>query len=126
MFGEKAFSLLYADGYLAGVIGWQVENLITSIDELWLDKGLDQNEAISTLIAHVEEASRQLQVEAAFVFVQPNIADNSKIWLAMNFQICTPEYLETHDWQDAASAKMKPGTVLFFKQLRADRVLRPI
>jgi len=37
-----------------------------------------------------------------------------------------PLDLEVLAWQEAAMESMQPGSILFFKKLRPDRVLRPI
>ncbi len=125
-FGEKAFSLLYAGDYLVGLVSWQIENLVACIDDILLLDELNLTEAIILLVTHVEKAARELQAEAAFVFTPAEIAGNTKIWRALDFQVCTPENLENGYWKDAICRQNRPDSVLFFKQLRADRVLRPI
>lgn len=125
-FGEKAFSLLYAGDILVGLVSWQIENLVACIDEILLVKELNLVEAIILLVKHVENAARELQAEAAFVFAPLEMAENTKIWRALDFQLCTPESLENGYWKEAVCRQITPDNVLFFKQLRADRVLRPI
>lgn len=125
-FGEKAFSLLYAGDHLVGLISWQVENLVACIDEILLVKELNLVEAIILLVTHVENSARELQAEAAFVFTPLDIAEEAKIWRALDFNLCTPESLDNGYWKEAVYRNDTPEMVIFFKQLRADRVLRPI
>jgi dephospho-CoA kinase len=47
-------------------------------------------------------------------------------WESLGYQKRTPETLGVQAWQDAANESKPPCTVLMFKQLRTDRVLRPI
>jgi hypothetical protein len=44
----------------------------------------------------------------------------------MGYENRTPQSLEVQAWQEAALESMPFGTLMFFKQLRQDRVLRPI
>jgi len=109
-FGEKAFLLLLRDGEIAGIAGWQVENLVTRIDELYFVPGLALDEAIPALMEEVETASTELQSEACAVGYRPQ----------------TVQGLGVRAWQEAALESMPRGASLWFKQLRADRVLRPL
>jgi len=43
----------------------------------------------------------------------------------MSYERCTPQTLTVLAWQEAANESMPEDSVLMFKQLRAERVLRP-
>lgn len=126
VFGEKAFLLLRLDGQLKGLIGWQVENLVARTTDIHLDPALQLNEAIPVLIQEMERASSDLQCEASLVFVPPSLARHDGLWRNLGYQRTTPDALEVQAWQDAARESMPEGSVLLFKKLREDRVLRPI
>ena len=126
LFGEKAFMLLYVDGQLVGVVGWQVENLVSRVDEVWLEDGLNQADALKVLMESIEKASKELQAEALLVFVDPEQAADTKLWQPLDYRIHTIEQLEIDAWKQAARESQPPDTLIFFKQLRVDRVLRPI
>lgn len=125
-FGEKAFLLLRLDEQLKGLIGWQVENLVSRTTDIHLDPALPVNETIPALIQEMERASSDLQCEASLVFVTPSLARHDGLWRNLGYLRTTPEALEVQAWQDAARESMPPGSVLLFKKLREDRVLRPI
>lgn len=125
-FGEKAFMLLQADDVMVGIAGWQVENLVTCVDEILLAGGLEVGTAIKILMEEIEKDSIQLQAEAALVIAQPNISAEENTWNALGYKLQTTDSLKVAAWQEAATQSMRPGTVLLFKQLRLDRVLRPI
>ena len=125
-FGEKAFLLLRLGKEVAGILGWQVENLITRVDDVILKDGLSPSKGLKMLIETVEEASRELQSEAALLFLSPAIAQHEKVWKDWGYRARTVKDLEVRAWQNAAIESMPPGTVLFFKRLREHRVLRPI
>lgn len=126
MFGEKAFLLLQASDNFLGVVGWQVENLIARTTDILIDPYLKLEDALPPLIQEMEQASRVLQCEASLVFLSPEMAKNEPLWRALGYERRTPASLGVLAWQEAAQESMPPEAVMLFKQLRVDRVLRPI
>lgn len=125
-FGDKAYMLLQMDGQVVGVAGWQVENLVTRTTDIFLEDGLDVSKALDTLIKGVESASGELQSEASLIFPLDNLAAQDVIWQKLGYEKRTPDSLGVQAWQEAAEEAAPAGSLLFFKQLRQDRVLRPI
>lgn len=125
-FGDKAYMLLQQDGRLAGVAGWQVENLVTCTTDIFLEETLDVQKALDILIKEVERASSELQSEASLVFIMNDLSKQESIWKQMGYDKRTSETLGVQAWQDAAAETNAAGSVMLFKQLRQDRVLRPI
>ncbi|MDF1499926.1 MAG: dephospho-CoA kinase [Anaerolineales bacterium] len=125
-FGEKAFLLLLRDSEIAGIAGWQVENLVTRIDELYFAQGVQLNEAIPSLMQEVETASTELQSEASLLFLPPYLAQHVGAWRSAGYRPQTVQGLGVRAWQEAALDSMPRGASLWFKQLREDRVLRPL
>jgi len=125
-FGDKAFLLLQLDSQVVGLAGWQVENLVARTTDLFIEPAHLSDKALESLISEVEQASHDLQCEASLVFLQPELASLEAAWESLGYQKRTPETLGVQAWQDAANESRPPGTVLMFKQLRTDRVLRPI
>ena len=125
-FGDKAYMLLHMDGQAVGVAGWQVENLVTRTTDIYIEDNLDPNRALDTLIKGVEAASGELQSEASLMFVLEPLAGQEALWQKLGYDKRTPDGLGVQAWQEAALEAAPAGSVLFFKQLRQDRVLRPI
>lgn len=125
-FGEKAYMLLMSEEEIIGLLGWQVENLITRVDDVMLNEGLAFEQGLEALMSYVEDSSKDLQSEAALLFLPPSIAQHEKIWSSLGYQARTVKDLQIRAWQNAVMESMPPGTVLLFKQLRKDRVLRPM
>lgn len=125
-FGEKAFLLLLRDSEIAGIAGWQVENLVTRIDELYFAQGVQLDEAIPSLMQEVETASTELQSEASLLFLPPYLAQHVGAWRSAGYRPQTVQGLGVRAWQEAALDSMPRGASLWFKQLREDRVLRPL
>lgn len=125
-FGEKAYMLLQIGDQMAGVAGWQVENLVTRTSDIFLEENIDTAKALEVLIDGVEKASAELQSEASLIFVLNELANQETIWQKLGYEKRTPETLGVQAWQDAAIESTSAASSLFFKQLRQDRVLRPI
>ena len=124
-FGEKAFLLIKTGERLVGVAGWQVENLVARTTEIVLDAGIPASNVLPLLIKEMEQASKDLQCEASLIFTPPELSTDS-FWKNLGYERRTPQTLGVAVWQEAAVETLKPGQAMFFKQLRQDRVLRPI
>ncbi len=125
-FGDKAYMLLQSGKELVGIAGWQVENLVVRTTDLYLKSGIDADKALEKLIREIELVSSELQCEASLVFPTAYLAGHADVWKKLGYEGHPPESLGVQAWTDAAKESMPSDTVLFFKQLRRDRVLRPI
>jgi dephospho-CoA kinase len=125
-FGEKAFLLLQMDTELVGIAGWQVENLVARTLDLYLDPKVPADKALPLILAEVERASGDLQCEASLIFPPMELVGFDSVWKHLGYERRTPESLGVQAWTDAAIESMPKSGSLFFKQLRTDRVLRPI
>jgi dephospho-CoA kinase len=125
-FGDKAYLLLQIDGKPVGIAGWQVENLVARTTDLYLAENVEAAKAMEALVKEVERASSDLQCEASLVFPQGVLAREDSLWKQLGYERQTPETLGVQAWQDAARESMPSESTLYFKQLRHDRVLRPI
>jgi dephospho-CoA kinase len=125
-FGDKAFLLLLLDNDLVGIAGWQVENLVARITDLFLDHQVAPDKALPLIINEVERASGDLQCEASLIFPPIDLVGFDRVWKQLGYEQRSPDGLGVQAWEDAALESMPQGSALFFKQLRTDRVLRPI
>jgi len=125
-FGEKAYMLLELDQKIIGLVGWQVENLVTRTTDIFLEEHVDIQKALELLIREVESASSELQSEASLIFPMNELATKEQLWKQIGYELRTPEALGVQAWQDSAAETLSTGSTLLFKQLRQDRVLRPI
>jgi dephospho-CoA kinase len=125
-FGEKAYLLLNQGENTVGIMGWQVENLVARSDEVYIEPGIPFGEAMRALIDEVERASRELQCEIALMFLPVELANKKDVWGNLGYQERSVDSLKVRAWEEAAEESLSPGATLFFKQLRRDRVLRPV
>jgi len=124
-FGDKAYLMLRVGEQLVGVAGWQVENLVARTGDIILEPSFPAAHVLPPLINEMERSSKDLQCEASLVLTAPALSLDS-LWHSMGYERRTPQSLGVNVWQEAAKDMLKPGLVLYFKQLRQDRVLRPI
>ena len=125
-FGDKAFLLLQLDNEPVGIAGWQVENLVARTTDLFLDPKAAPDRALPLMISEMERASSDLQCEASLIFPPIDLVGFDAVWKQLGYERRSPEMLGVQAWTDAAKESMPQGSALFFKQLRMDRVLRPI
>lgn len=125
-FGEKAYLLLKIENNTRGFLGWQVENLVACTNEILLDPAIPVIDYLPILIQEMEEASTQLQCEISLLFVPPHLSRYDPLWISLGYKTMKPAELGVLAWQEVATQYMQPGSVLFCKKLREDRVLRPI
>ncbi len=127
-FGQKSYLVADdASGQTVGIIGWQVENLITRVDELYLDDTIQPETIVHALVLAVEEASQELQSEVSFVFLPTNArSEIVEIFMKNNYEATTVKDIKIPAWREAVQEVMADDTQIFTKKLRRDRVLKPI
>lgn len=125
-FGEKAYLFLKLDGAPVGVVGWQVENLVERTDDVFIEPRQPLPEAMQALLKEIENTSRDLQCEVALLFLPPVLSNQVEVWNNLGYEIRTIESLGVRAWQEAAQDTIGEGESMYFKQLRKDRVLRPV
>jgi dephospho-CoA kinase len=125
-FGDKAYMMLQSGKKTVGLAGWQVENLVVRTTDMYLRPDIDTDKALEKLVHEIEQVSSDLQCEASLVFPTADLAAHAAMWKKLGYESRAPEALGVQAWTDAAKESMPAQTVLFFKQLRRDRVLRPI
>jgi dephospho-CoA kinase len=125
-FGEKAFLFLKLDGEPVGVVGWQVENLVERTDDVFIEPSQSLSKAMQALLNEIESTSRDLQCEIALLFLPLELSTQMDVWSSLGYEMCTIDSLSVRAWQEAAQETIGEGESMFFKQLRKDRVLRPV
>lgn len=128
-FGEKSYHIAYGkNDQVIGLIGWTVENLITRVDEVYLAPNIPGAEVIRELISAIEDASRELQSEVSFVVLpQTTTEDMAQAFIRSGYQPLKIAEVRFPAWREAASEMIADGNVqALMKQLRADRVMKPI
>lgn len=125
-FGEKAFLVLKQNGKSVGLVGWKVENLVARTDDVYLLPEVPFGRAMQALMSEVERTSRELQCEVSLLFLPAALSRQDATFNSLGYQIRTVQSLGVRAWQEAAIESMPQGALMLFKQLRQDRVLRPV
>jgi dephospho-CoA kinase len=118
--------MLKRDDKLVGLVGWQVENLVARTSDFTLEPDIPLAESMRVLMAEVERSSRELQCEISLLFLPANLAREEEIWHSLNYQERSIKSLRVRAWQEAAAESMLADSAMLFKQLRKDRVMRPV
>lgn len=126
-FGEKAYMLVYAGKQIVGLAGWKVENLIARVDEFVLLEGISPESSIPDLMKTVEQAAFDLQSEIVLLFLEKSAGKKiQESVLSAGYEVKTAAELRVPDWREAAEESAPVDTVMFYKRIREDRVLKPI
>ena len=125
-FGEKAYLLLMVDGQALGVAGWKVENLVARTDDVYIHSSLSFVDSLQILMEEVERVSRELQCEISLLFMPDSFADQESAFRLLGYQRRMIQSLGVRAWEEAAQESMPDRSIMLFKQLRKDRVLRPV
>ena len=127
-FGEKAFLLLYDNprNELIGVLSWQVENLVARVYDIFLKPDLPEAAAVMQFLKRVEEDAKSLQAEMCMLFIDKKSEISLKIFPSLGYERNNAEDLESSSWIEAAKDRLGQGKLLFVKELRTDRVLKPL
>jgi dephospho-CoA kinase len=125
-FGEKAYLLLKVNSEIRGVAGWQVENLVARINEIYLDASLPFDKVVPLLIRELEKGSQELQCEVSLLFLPPELAVRGKLWSDLGYVESSIQGLKVRAWQEAAIESLPAGSVMRYKQLREDLIMKPV
>lgn len=125
-FGEKAFLLLRLNQKPVGVLGWKVENLVARTDEVYVDNSIVFLDALRAMMGEVERISRELQCEVSLLFLPQEYTAQENSFSTIGYSHRTIQSLGVRAWEEAAQESMPEHAIMLFKQLRQDRVLRPV
>jgi len=128
-FGQKSYLVIEDKSEkVVSVMGWTVENLVTRMDEFYIDSGANVPEVVQTMIQAIEDASKELQSEVGFIFLptdtNPAVIQSLN---AQNYQSITLKEIKIPAWREAVEEMVSGKEIqVLWKQLRKDRVLQPI
>jgi len=125
--GDVGFLVAEEDDALLGFIGWHVENLVACVTDLliWPDR---QRELVGrALFEEMEAQAMDLQAEAVLLFLPPSrFSELMPFFEALGYQLRTVSELP-RAWREMAyQAGREDEDHMPVKQLRSDRVIRPL
>lgn len=129
-FGQKSYLMAQVGEHVIGLIGWQVENLITRADEFYLEPEAPREPVISALVNDIEEASKLLQSEVGFIFLPSGTGqDIIQPFISNGYEVTTVEQIKIPAWREAVQEMISDNNSkyqILTKKLREDRVLQPL
>lgn len=110
----------------AAAAGWQTENLVTLVDDLYVYPARLLNELASPLVKEVEKAAGELACEAVIFFLDQNAAEE-KFTLLVDKGYLPRELEDIHPfWQEVAQEHFSDNVVMMVKQLSDQIRLDPL
>jgi dephospho-CoA kinase len=127
-FGQKSYLLAQnQQGQTIGAVGWQVENLITRADELYITPDAPKDAVVYSLVRAIEDASRELQSEVSFIFLPDSTRDDVlQPFFQSGYEATTITEIKIPAWREAVQEIAADDLHILTKKLRKDRVLKPI
>ncbi len=129
-FGQKSYLLAQdASDKVLAVLGWQVENLITRVDEFYIAAEAPSGPVVEGLVTAIEAASKDLQSEVAYIFLPPTAsAEAVQTFQGSGYEATAIEQIKIPAWREAVQEILAENKTaqIFSKKLREDRVLKPI
>lgn len=125
-FGTVGFLLAEMEGEIVGLLGWQVENLVVRVTDFLIFPAHLNLLVGRALLSAMEEAAQELMCEAVILIIPASApSEVLQFWAAFGYQ---PRDIASlpRAWREAAREASPLQDQVVLKQLRTDRVLRPI
>lgn len=123
--GLVGFFVAEADQEIIGLLGWQVENLVARVADFLIYPHRFRISAGRALLAEMEKTARELQAEAAILFMPANTPQEViDFWEAFGYGFKEVANLP-RAWREAVREANPVAEWVVLKQLRTDRVVRP-
>jgi GNAT superfamily N-acetyltransferase len=130
---DEVLDMLYDKGYWlamsrkgGGLTGWRAENLVMCIDDFYVYPAQYYPQVGGPLLETVETEARALSCEVAIAFLEEQIAPEAIDFFAE--QGYEPRQLGElyRVWQEVAQEFLTGSRFMMVKQLRPDRIMRPL
>ena len=117
--------LAEGDGRLAGLLGWQVENLVVRVVDLLIASALDPLAVGRALVTTMETESAVLLAEAVLIFLPGHpSARLMAFWQQLGYAAQGFGKLP-RPWREAVAEHSHNGQDVMVKRLRDDVTYRP-
>lgn len=124
-FGDRAYSLLIDNEEVIGLIGWQVEDLVTQADRINFGLREGQDSEIRLLLEALESSSETLNSEVILIKI-PDLLVSKTVWQEMGYEFIEVEKIKINIWKNAAKNLLQEDHKLVIKKIRSERVFRPM
>ena len=125
--GAAGFLLAERGSDVVGLLGWQAENLVVQVSDFLIWPARQRIAVGRALLSRMEQAAGELQCEVALLFLpQPSSPGLLEFCRTLGYESRILSDLPKA-WREAAlEAHVGEDDLIMMKQLRADRVFRPL
>jgi hypothetical protein len=121
-----SYFMALIDRRLLAAAGWGAENLVATVEELYVVSDRIHSLAVPPLLKAIEEAAGELFCEVILLAVPADAPENQiSTYRAMGYEPQPVESLHKY-WREAAERVLPEGATLLLKKLRETRVMKPI
>ncbi len=125
-FSDRAYFILHVENNIIGIVGWKIENLITIVDEIWLNMQSFSSIEIVKLFQNIEFNSRELLAEVILIILNPKVLNKLLILEEHGFKIEKLELLQTKSWRTVAKKSVGSNSTIMYKQLSTNNLMSQI
>jgi GNAT superfamily N-acetyltransferase len=130
---DEVVEMLYEKGYWlalsrkgGGLSGWRAENLVMCIDDFYVYPSSYYEQVGGPLLETIEAEASALSCEVALAFLEEQIAPEAVAFFeSQGYQRHGLDSLY-RIWREVAEEFLTDGRFMMVKQLREDRILRPL
>lgn len=124
-FFSKGYFVAEQNEALVGIVGWQAENLIAGIDDLFVADSSKWLTVGDLLMEQVEKAAKELSCEVGLVYLHRKTGPIAKKYLEKRGYVEGKQMKMNKIWKEAAEAWAQPQTTLLAK-IYMKRVVAPL
>ncbi|MBI3914210.1 MAG: dephospho-CoA kinase, partial [Chloroflexi bacterium] len=126
LFGERGYRLAVADEKIVALAGWEAENLVATVREIWAESAPAAENGLPKLIALIEAEARALTCETILLLVAADAPAFIRAGAQrLGYQERTLSALHP-TWRQVAKERVQPGEQIWVKRLREQLISTPI
>lgn len=122
---EKGYILALSGDRPVGALGWLAENLVASIEDVFISPDFPAAKVLPAMLDAMEEEACTLLCEVAMVALRPD-DPSGEIYERSGYQRQDDLDNLYKAWREAAAQLLKDGGQLYLKRLREEIITKPI
>jgi dephospho-CoA kinase len=123
---SRAYLVAQAGEHVVGVAGWQTENLIAGLQDMYVLRE-DMWDSVGTkMLEMIHEEVEKLSCEVVIAFVSNKIGPKPIEFLESHGYEQSEAKKLGYMWKDAANEWQLPNTIILYKKLREQRIMVPM
>lgn len=125
-FLARSYFIATSDNHLLGAASWGAENLVATVEELYVVSDRVHNVIAPPLLKAIEKAARELFCEVILLAIPVGTPSNqANTYKTLGYEPQPVENLHKY-WREVAERILSEGNEVLIKKLRESRVVKPI